>query len=263
MQLRRLCHTALLLLMRPPNSRSPSSFWGASTPMTLWTARSHHRHMEMPAALHYFTMQARSLRVPDPCDDHTMPSCLVANSLAEPRYRSLHTLALPDPSLIQWGFVTFLACALHQLFVRSCDLAHHGLYCSRVCVFTHHKLLQHLPFLCFLRYLSVLRWKNSSMCSSLTAPHGGITLTTWVFRTPHHTLSNSYKLVRAPRPLCRYWPPHECHMVQRLQALCPAHRLHTVSSVHRFRRAPLALSQVTLCQPRSLRPPRSSPLPNS
>ena len=33
-------------------------------------------------------------------------------------------------------------------------------------------------------------------------------------------------------------------MVQRLQALCPAHRLHTVPSVHRFRRAPLALSQV-------------------
>ena len=34
-------------------------------------------------------------------------------------------------------------------------------------------------------------------------------------------------------------------------------------SVHRFRRAPPALSQVTLCQPRSPRLPRSSPLPHS
>ena len=42
-------------------------------------------------------------------------------------------------------------------------------------------------------------------------------------------------------------------MVQRLQALCLAHSLHTVPSVHRFKRAPPALSQVTLCQPRSLR----------
>ena len=52
-------------------------------------------------------------------------------------------------------------------------------------------------------------------------------------------------------------------MVQRLQALPPADRLHTVPSVHRFRRAPPALSQVILCQPRSLRLPRSSPLPHS
>ena len=76
----------------------------------------------------------------------------------------------------------------------------------------------------------------------------------------HYTLSNSFKLVRAPRPLCRKRPPHGSHMVQRLQALSPAHKLHTVPSVHRFRRAPPALSQVTLCQPRSLRLPRSSPL---
>ena len=55
--------------------------------------------------------------------------------------------------------------------------------------------------------------------------------------------------------LCRYRPPHGSHTVQRLQALCPAHRLHAVPSVHRFRRAPPALSQVTLCQPRSLRLP--------
>ena len=44
--------------------------------------------------------------------------------------------------------MTFPACALHQLFVRSCDLAHHGLYCSHVCVCSHYSSLQHLPFRC-------------------------------------------------------------------------------------------------------------------
>ena len=38
----------------------------------------------------------------------------------------------------------FPACALHQLFVRSCVMAHHGLYCSHVYVCTHHSSLQHL-----------------------------------------------------------------------------------------------------------------------
>ena len=79
----------------------------------------------------------------------------------------------------------------------------------------------------------------------------------------HHTLFNSYKLVRPPRPLCRCRPQHERHMVQRLQVLCPAHRLHTVLPIHRFGWTPPALSQVTFCQPRSLRLPRSSPLPHS
>ena len=144
--------------------------------------------------------------------------------------------------------MTFLACALHLLFVRSCHLAHHGLYCSHVCACTHHSFLQHLPI-----------WMNFRTCGCLLAPQGGITLTTRVFRSQHYTLSNSYMLVRAPRPLCRYRPPHGSHTVQRLQALCSVHRLHTVPSVHRFRRAPTALSQLTLCQPRSLRPPRSSP----
>ena len=41
-------------------------------------------------------MQARALRVPELCDDHTSPSCLVTNSLAKPRYRSLHTLVLTE-----------------------------------------------------------------------------------------------------------------------------------------------------------------------
>ena len=59
-------------------------------------------------------------------------------------YRCVHTLVLPDPWLTQEGPVTFPACALYQLFVRSCDLAHHGLCCSRVCAYTHHSSLQHL-----------------------------------------------------------------------------------------------------------------------
>ena len=114
-----------------------------------------------------------------------------------------------------------------------------------------------------LRCFSVPKWKNIRTCGCLMAPEGGITLTTRVFRTPHHTLSSSCNLVRAHLPLCRYWPPHGSHMVQRLQALCLAHKLHTKQSVHKFRRAPLAPSEVTLCQPRSLRPPRNSHLLNS
>ena len=114
-----------------------------------------------------------------------------------------------------------------------------------------------------LRCFSVPKWKNIRTCGCLMAPQGGITLTTRVFRTPHHTLSSSCNLVRAHLPLCRYWPPHGSHMVQRLQALCLAHKLHTVQSVHKFGRAPLAPSEVTVCQPRSLRPPRNSHLLNS
>ena len=89
-------------------------------------------------------MQARALRVLELCDDHTTPSCLVSNSLAKPRYRSVNTLVLHDPWLTQESPVTFPVCALYQLFVRSCVFAHHGLYCSHVCTHTHHSLLQHL-----------------------------------------------------------------------------------------------------------------------
>ena len=68
-------------------------------------------------------------------------------------------------------------------------------------------------------------------------------LTTRVIRSQHYTLSNSYKLVRLHRPLCRCRPPHESHMMQGLQGLCPAHRSHSVLLIHRFGRAPPALSQ--------------------
>ena len=54
----------------------------------------------------------------------------------------------PDPLLTQGGPVTFLACALHQLFITLCGLAHHGPYCSHVHVCTHHSSPQHLPVRC-------------------------------------------------------------------------------------------------------------------
>ena len=36
------------------------------------------------------------------------------------------------------------ACALYQLFVRSCDVEQYGLHCSHFCVCTHRSLLLHL-----------------------------------------------------------------------------------------------------------------------
>ena len=104
----------------------------------------------------------------------------------------------------------------------------------------------------------VLTWTNLSACGCLLAPQGGITLTTRASRTPHHTLSSSHNLVRAPRPLCRCRPPHDSHMMQRLKVLCPAHRPRSVLPIHRFGWAPPALSQMTFWQLRSLRLPRSS-----
>ena len=116
------------------------------------------------------------------------------------------------------------ASAWQKLFVRSCDSTHHIRMSLPVHIIAHCSIS---IFGVCLRYLSVLRWKNSRICGSLTAPRGGITLTTGAFRSPHCTLSNSYKLVRAPSSLCRHWPPHRSPVAQRPQALCPAHRLHT------------------------------------
>ena len=108
--------------------------------------------------------------------------------------------------------------------------------------------------------LPVLTWTNLSACGCLLAPQGGITVTTRPIHSQHYILSNCCKLVRAPRPLCRCRPPHESHMMQRLQVLCTAHRPRSVLPIHRFGLAPPALSQMTFCQLRSLRLPRSSPL---
>ena len=152
--------------------------------------RAHMAVMVTPRTHCHFTMQARSLRVPELCDDHTTPSCLVVNSLEESKYRSVNTLVLPDPSSTQWGLVTFLACALHKPFVRSCDFAHHGLYCSHVCACTHTTARCSISlFGVCPRCFSVLTWKNIRTRGCLVAPQGGITLTTRASRTPHtHSL---------------------------------------------------------------------------
>ena len=139
----------------------------------LCTAGTHGGHGNSTHPSH-LTMQARWQRVPDSCDDHTTP-------LARPH-------------------IGFYASASHQLLVRSCDSAHHFLYCPYVWAHTHHNSLQHLPHPCLSSLIFSSRMEeNSRMCSRPTALHGGITLSTRVFRSSHHTLSNSYKLVRAPR----------------------------------------------------------------
>ena len=94
--------------------------------------------------------------------------------------------------------MTFLACALHQLFVRSCHLAHHGL-CFFTCLcFVHITARCSISlFGVCLRHFLVLTWMNLSTCGCLLAPLSGITLTTRAIRSQHFTLFNSYKLVRA------------------------------------------------------------------
>ena len=140
----------------------------------------------------------------------------------------------------QGGPVTLPACALHQLFVRSCDLAHHGLFCSHVCVCTHHSSLQHLPFRCLSLLSSRAHMDEPQYMRLLLAPLSGITLTTRPVRSQHCILYNSCKLLRSLRLLCRCRPQHESHMVQRLQVLCPAHRPahrpRSVLPIHRFGR---------------------------
>ena len=66
------------------------------------------------------------------------------NSILKLGLRVLNPLVLPDPLLTQEGPVTFPACALYKLFVRSCHLAHHGLYCSHFCAYRHRSLFLHL-----------------------------------------------------------------------------------------------------------------------
>ena len=178
--------------------------------------RAHLAVMVTPRTHCHFMMQARALRVPELCDDHTPPSCLVSNSLAKPGYRSVNTLVLPDPWLTQGGPVTFLACALHQLFVRSCDLAHHGPYCSLVCVCSHHSSLQHLP----LRCLPLL-----SSRAHMDEPQGlrlppGTTEWNHSYNTGNslsarHSLQQLQAGASSPSPV-QMSAPRESHMMQRL-----------------------------------------------
>ena len=61
--------------------------------------RAHLAVMVTPRSHFHFLMQARALRVPELCDDHTPPSCLVSNSLVKPGCWSMNTSVLPDPWL--------------------------------------------------------------------------------------------------------------------------------------------------------------------
>ena len=120
--------------------------------------------------------------------------------------------------------MTFLACALHQLFVRSVRLgASWSVLFACLCLHTPQLLAASaLLSPCPYGRTSVhaaASWHHSVESFLL---HGQFALST--------TLSNSYKLVRAPRLLCRHWPPHRSPMVQRLHVLCPAHSYHTVPS---------------------------------
>ena len=103
----------------------------------------------------------------------------------------------PDPLLTQGGLVTFLACTLHQLFDRLCDLAHnrsHIVHMSMSVPTTASRSF--CLFVVCLRCPSVLKMDE---LQGLLAPLSGITLTTRVIRSQHYTLFNSYKLVRPPR----------------------------------------------------------------
>ena len=98
-------------------------------------------------------MQARALRVPEVCVNHTSPSCLVAFPFTKTEYWVIYTLVLPDPWLTPEGLVTFPVSALYQLFVRSCDLAHDGQHWLHFCANTHRSLLLRLSLVLAFVYL--------------------------------------------------------------------------------------------------------------
>ena len=140
------------------------------------------------------------------------------------------------------GPVPFLACALYQLFVRSCVLAHDGLYCSHFCAHTHHSLLLHLSLVfAFVSFCSQME-EHQNVRPSTGTTEWNHSYYTGNSLSALHSLSNSYMMIRSPR-LCSHWPPPRRLTALRPQALCPAHSYHTVSSAHKFLRAPLARSQ--------------------
>ena len=65
-------------------------------------------------------------------------------------------------------------------------------------------------------------------------------------------------MMARPSRLCIHGPRPSGLTSLRPHAQRLAHSYHTVTSAHLFLRAPLAMSQVKQCQPRSLRPSRSS-----
>ena len=85
-------------------------------------------------------MQARALRVPELCDDHTPPSCLVTNSIVtivKLGLRSVNTLVLPDP--------------LHTITPAFCQVVRLGapwpILFTCPCLYPP-QLPAHLPFRC-------------------------------------------------------------------------------------------------------------------
>ena len=93
------------------------------------------------------------------------------------------------------------------------------------------------------------------VCRCHLAPLSATIHTFQATHSQHHTLLNSYKMVRSPL-LRSHLLQYRRLMVLLLQALCPAHCYHAVQSAHKSLRVPLATSQVMQC--RSLRPSRSS-----
>ena len=148
-------------------------------------------HLGSSRSVNSLSIRDASLGATRSCtfDDHTFPSCLVAYPLAKMVYRSVNMLVLPDPWVTQESLVTFPACALYQLFVRSCVLAHTGLYCSHVCAHTHITARCNISLWCLPSLFSVLREKNSRMCGCHLALLSEITLTIRAIRSQHYTLS--------------------------------------------------------------------------
>ena len=158
----------------------------------------------------------------------------------------------------------FLACALPQLFVRLCDLAHHGLHCSYICVCLHHSYLQHLPSRC-LPLLSSRAHMDEPQCMRLP-------LGTTEWNHSYHT-GNSLSALHSLQQVqagASSPPPGADVGLHTGVTWCSAFKFCVLPTghtqyypVHKFRWTPLALPQMTLCQLRSLRLPRSSPLLHS
>ena len=154
--------------------------------------------------------------------------------------------------------MTFPACALHQLFVRSCDLAHHGLYCSHVYVCTHHSSLQHLHFRC-LSLLSSCAHMDEPQCMRLPL---GTTEWNHSYYTASslsalHSLQQLQAGASSPSPVQMSASTRQSHDAAPSSSV--PYPQATLSATHpQVRTGTLALSQMTFCQLRSLRLPRSS-----
>ena len=142
----------------------------------------------------HFVTQARALRVPELCDDHIPSSCLVVYPLAKLGHRSV-TGDIPSVCIVPaFRQVVRFGTSWPTLFTCLCLAA----CCST-------------SLWCLLSSLSVLGWGDCGVYGCLLAPLSGITLTSRAIRSQHDILSNNYKLVPVPRPLCRCWPTWEGH----------------------------------------------------